>query len=77
MALQPGRPEEWTAPLSRLVMNPSSQESELLGDIRHSVEGGQVKAVPLAPKLVWGQAKPERVLWRPGFAARNGLFSAL
>lgn len=77
LALQPGRPEEWTAPLSRLVMNPSSQESELLGDIRHSVEGGQVKAVPLAPKLVGGQAKPERVLWRPGFAARNGLFSAL
>ncbi len=77
LGLQPGRPEEWMEPLTRLVMNPSSLECELLGDIRHSVEGGQVKAVPLAPKVAEGQTKPERILWRPGFAARNGLFSSL
>ena len=77
LVLQPGRPEEWTGPLSRLVMNPSSQECELLGDIRHSVDGGKSKSVPLAPKLADPRTRPERIIWRPGFAARNGLFSAL
>ena len=77
LALQPGRPEEWTAPLNRLVMNPSSQEFDLLGDIRHSVDGGKSNSVPLAPKLAGSKTQPERIIWRPGFAARNGLFSAL
>jgi predicted HAD superfamily hydrolase len=74
LALQSGHPDEWMAPLCRLVMKPSAEESELLGDIRHSVEGGKAQPFALAPKMADPAARPERVIWRPGFAVRNGLF---
>jgi hypothetical protein len=56
-------------------MKPSAEESELIGDIRHSVEGGKARPFALAPRMVDPEARPDRVLWRPGFAVRNGLFS--
>ena len=56
-------------------MKPSAEETELLGDIRHAMEGGKTKPVALAPRISDQQAKPELVMWRPGFAVRNGLFS--
>jgi predicted HAD superfamily hydrolase len=75
LALHAGHPDEWTGPLCRLVMKPSAEETELLGDIRHAMEGGKTKPVALAPRISDQQAKPELVMWRPGFAVRNGLFS--
>ena len=75
MGLQPCPADDWTQPLSRLVLNPLPEEVELLGDIRHAVEGGRSKPFALAPKLSDPEAKPERVIWRYGFAARNGLIS--
>lgn len=75
LRLQPCSADEWTQPLSRLVLNPLPEEVELLGDIRHAVEGGRSKPFALAPKICDPEAKPERVIWRHGFAARNGLIS--